>query len=354
MKPDPSLGSLIVIPCLDEERHLPGLLTLLIDDAPPNSLIVVVDGGSTDGTVMCAESFAARHANVRLLHNPARIQSAAVNTAVRALGAGRKWLVRIDAHLTYPRGYVAGLIEKGEALDVAAVVVPMVTEADTREWFQKVLAALQNTVLGTGGAAHRGARTGRFIEHGHHALCGIAAFSAIGGYDEQFSHNEDAELDIRLRRAGGRIWLEPQFTIIYHPRRALRPLMRQYFKYGEGRAQTGQRHKTRLKARQLAPLSVLPAVLCVAASIALAPFMGALSLWGAVPFAAWACFSVLYGFLLAIKQRDLRILASGPIAMAMHLAWSCGYWRQILVGFRPGPEPSRPLQSIDRPHAEQA
>ena len=254
MKPDPSVGSLIVIPCLDEERHLPGLLTLLIDDAPPNSLIVVVDGGSTDGTVMYAESFAARHANVRLLHNPARIQSAAVNTAVRALGAGRKWLVRIDAHLTYPRGYVAGLIEKGEALDVAAVVVPMVTEADTREWFQNVLAALQNTVLGTGGAAHRGARTGRFIEHGHHALCGIAAFSAIGGYDEQFSHNEDAELDIRLRRAGGRIWLEPQFTIIYHPRRALRLLMRQYFKYGEGRARTVQRHQTALKARQLATL----------------------------------------------------------------------------------------------------
>ena len=35
----------------------------------------------------------------------------------------------------------------------------------------------------------------------------IAAFRAVGGYDESFSHNEDAELDYRLRQAGYRIWM---------------------------------------------------------------------------------------------------------------------------------------------------
>ena len=33
------------------------------------------------------------------------------------------------------------------------------------------------------------------------------AFKAIGGYDDTFSHNEDAELDNRLTDAGFRIFL---------------------------------------------------------------------------------------------------------------------------------------------------
>ena len=49
----------------------------------------------------------------------------------------------------------------------------------------------------------------------------IAAFRAVGGYDESFSHNEDAELDLRLTREGGRIWLTDKVRIGYHPRAPL-------------------------------------------------------------------------------------------------------------------------------------
>ena len=41
---------------------------------------------------------------------------------------------------------------------------------------------------------------GHWADHGHHALMRISAFRAVGGYDESFSHNEDAELDYRLGR----------------------------------------------------------------------------------------------------------------------------------------------------------
>ena len=38
-------------------------------------------------------------------------------------------------------------------------------------------------------------RKSGYVDHGHHAAFRAASFKAIGGYDETFSHNEDAEFD---------------------------------------------------------------------------------------------------------------------------------------------------------------
>ena len=46
----------------------------------------------------------------------------------------------------------------------------------------------------------------------------IPAFRAVGGYDESFSHNEDAELDYRLNAAGYRIWMTDKTLMVYYPR----------------------------------------------------------------------------------------------------------------------------------------
>ena len=59
---------------------------------------------------------------------------------------------------------------------------------------------------------------GHWTDHGHHALMRVAAFRAVGGYDESFSHNEDAELDYRLRAAGYRIWMTDKTFMVYYPR----------------------------------------------------------------------------------------------------------------------------------------
>jgi succinoglycan biosynthesis protein ExoA len=240
-----------------------------------------------------------------------------------------RWLIRIDAHCRYPDGYARGLVETAERTAAASVVVPMITQGQA--CFQKACAAAQNSVLGAGGAAHRKVGAAQFVDHGHHALFDLAAYAGVGGYDESFSHNEDAELDLRLARAGARVWLEPSLAIVYFPRSAPGPLFRQYFNYGKGRARTIQRHRTRLKARQAAPLAIAPVVLAAIAGLWFWPF--------ALPAAAWAAACLAYGVMLSGKTRSVCVLLSGPAAMIMHFAWSLGFWRQALLGPRPGPEP---------------
>jgi succinoglycan biosynthesis protein ExoA len=312
---------LVVIPCLNEVRHLEGLVSDLIRSNVEPVQIVIADGGSTDGTLDLANELAARFPNVSLLINPKRVQSAGFNLAVSEFGEDAEFVIRIDAHAEYPGDYCQVLVEEAERTGAASVVVAMKTMGIG--WFQRAVAAAQNSRLGNGGAAHRLARTdGAWTDHGHHALMRIDALKRAGGYDESFSANEDAELDIRLRQLGFKIWLTGRTSIGYYPRSSAGSLFRQYANWGTGRAKTVLKHHTRLRPRQLVPVAVLPMSLIALGT----PIVHA----AAIPIASWAAVCLVYGLYLALKGRDLGTLAAGAAAMTMHMGYSIGFWRAVV------------------------
>jgi len=314
--------ALIVIPALNEAKVIETVIAqILADEGLVDPLVLVADGGSTDGTRDIVSRIAERDGRVRLMPNPGKLQSAGVNLAARLIGGDRPWLVRVDAHADYPPNYASTLIEEARRMGAHSVVVSMDTKGE--DWFQRAVAAAQNSVLGTGGSAHRLASEGKWVDHGHHALFHAQSFERVGGYDESFSHNEDAELDYRLNQAGGRIWLTDKVRIGYYPRSTPKALWKQYFSYGKGRARTVLKHYTPLKVRQAAPLAIAPAV----AGLALAPFFWAF----AIPALLWIAASLSLGVIVGLKQRDAAAFASGPAAMIMHLAWSAGFWAQLFT-----------------------
>jgi succinoglycan biosynthesis protein ExoA len=314
---------LAVIPCLNESAHIGKLLAWLSDDAENlDLLIVVADGGSTDGTVEIVTDIARSNPNVRLITNPQRIQSAGVNLAVRSFGEDRRWLVRIDAHANYPKGYIATLIAEARRTGASSVVVAMKSEGAT--CFQRAAAVAQNSVLGTGGAAHRRGGGDGFVDHGHHALFDLKRFVAVGGYDGTLSHNEDAEFDVRLTRTGGKIWLTRKADIVYFPRSHPLALYRQYVNYGRGRARTLMHHRMRPKVRQFLPACVLPTIL----ALMLAPWIPLV----VGPAFAWSSLCLLSGFVLGVQQKRRCAFASGLAAMIIHLGWSVGFWWEVTFG----------------------
>lgn len=335
--PDPlrNRDVLIVIPCLNEERHLPVLLRQLLGEAH-GALIVVADGGSTDRSRAIVLDLALGRDDLVLIDNPQQVQSAAVNLAARRFGAGRRWLVRVDAHAVYPEGYVDRLKLAAAAKGATSVVVPMVSAGEGG--FQKAAAVAQNSVLGTGGAPHRHMGEGRWVDHGHHALFDLGLFRAVGGYDEQFAFNEDAELDRRLLAAGGRLWLEPLAAITYFPRGSIGALFRQYRNYGAGRARNLRRHPAPIKLRQALPLMIAPAVGMGLLGLVLA-VLWLPALLMAVPMAFWLCATLSAGFLLGLQERQVCAAGAGLAAATMHLGWSLGYLEEAFRGAPATPLP---------------
>ena len=172
---------------------------------------------------------------------------------------------------------------------------------------------------GAGGATYRvGGRPGP-VDTVYLGVFRREALEEVGGFDESFVRNQDAELNLRLRRAGHLVWFDPELAVAYQPRASLRALARQYREYGRWRRATARRHPGSLALRQLAP----PALVLVIAGAALLSLVRAdlrpLSL-------------VVSGYLVGVGAAgssaadELRDAPATTLALlTMHLAWGVGF-----------------------------
>jgi len=319
---------LAVIPALDEERHIETCIRSLMEgDARLRDVpVVVADGGSTDNTIQIVEDLRREFPNLRVIHNPKRLQAAGINLAVASESrAETRYLVRCDAHSIYPAGFILAVTNSLAETGAASVVIPMDAVGET--CFERANAWIVDTPLGSGGSAHRGGTRSGYVDHGHHAGFDLVMYRQIGGYDETFSHNEDAEYDERLAQAGGKIYLNADIRIRYIPRGSVSRLARQYFNYGKGRARNVRKHGQKLKIRQTLPIFALLASL--AGLIAAPVFWPALVLpvgyLGVLGLASVA---------IAFRKRSMCGLLAGLASGTMHMSWAAGFLKETLSGKR--------------------
>lgn len=317
-----------VIPTLNEEAHIGALLQQL-RQAPPAKVaaILVADGGSKDGTRDIVAAAALTDTRIRLVDNPNRLQAAGVNQAVRELGDGVDTIVRIDAHATYPDDFVERVLEAFDATGADMVAVRLRTRGTT--CVQRAIAAVANSRIGSGGSAHRSGGRSGFVEHGHHAGMDRQRFAEVGGYDESFVANEDAELDHRVLAAGGRIWLANTVEIDYVPRASFHALLIQYLRYGRGRARTFLKHRARLRMRQLVPPAI---VVALALSCLLSPAVPILLIIPALYAAALVAVTIM----LFVTEPGICTLLAGAVMGVMHIAWGVGFLVTLLTARKSG------------------
>ena len=326
----------VLVPARNEVTDIGGCLeAIAAQDHPTERLeVLVIDGGSTDGT-----GDRARQAMVELglergsvLANP--VASTPSNLNVGLGKAGGSVVCRVDARTVIPSHYVRTCVEvlSGRP-DVAVVGGAQVAVPRDRTARSVGIARALNNRYGMGLSRYRrGARSGE-SDTVYLGAFRTAELRAAGGWDERLPTNQDFELNRRMAERG-LVWFEESLTCGYIPRRSLPELWRQYVRFGSWKVRYWRLTGDRPQLRQLALAGVPP----VAGASAL--------LWIArrpSPRRTVTMASAGLGALLLLEavgaeepEGDVAAHAYGAAAMAVVGAgWLTGLWRDLLATARP-------------------
>jgi succinoglycan biosynthesis protein ExoA len=313
----------VLTPVYNEQANLERILERFLNQEDPGGAIefIFIDGRSDDTTRAILHRVASEDPRIRLLDNPRRITSAALNVALAA--ARGQFVARMDAHALYPPDYLSRGVRRLAVGDVSAVSGPQIAVGHD-PWSNRVAAAL-GTRLGVGGSNFRHV-IDREIEtdSGFTGLWRRDLLIAFDGWDEEAYPNEDSELAARLREAGHRLVLVPEMAAQYTPRDSLRSLALQYWRYGRARARTARRHPISLRRSHLLPPALVIATLAAV---------------GAPRRARPAARLLLASYVLALLATAIRSPAPRsdssylPIVLpVMHYSWGCGFLVGCILG----------------------
>lgn len=313
----------VLLPTLNERAFITDCLVSLA--AQRGGLIrevLVVDGGSTDGTRELVEGFGAP---VRLVDNPRVTAAAAMNVGIaEAVG---DVVCRADAHTVYAPDYIQRCVEV--LVETGAANVGGRMQAVGQTQFGRAVAAVTSSPFGVGPGKFHYAEGRHDVDTVYLGCWRRQTLLDLGGYDEtglQWAA-EDQEMNWRLRQAGGRIVLDSSIRSWYFPRSTPKALARQYANYGVAKASTLAKHKGLPTWRPLAPAALVGAT-------------GLLAVAGGRPLARVALPAAYVGGAAWAAAKIGREPGVAPhrafAALAIcHWSYGFGFWRglaRLLLG----------------------
>ena len=311
----------VLVPVLNEEQYVGiAIASMEAQTLAGGAEFLFIDGGSQDRTREIVLTQIARDGRFRLLANPHRTTPYALNIGLRE--ARGTYVARMDSHSEFPDTYLSLGVERLRAGGPAHVSGPQVATGSGR-WSSRVALAL-NVWLGRGGAQFRRDDVGEIeVDTG---FCGVWRRETLleqGGWDEEWTIDQDFELASRIRARGGTLVCLPAMRARYVPRDSLSALWRQYWRYGQFRVKTACRHPASLRrSHLLAPAVVLSAAVATAAPRALRR-------------GAQGGIAAYLVALLAVSARATRVAPTRDAAalplvfLTMHMAWGCGFFAGI-------------------------
>lgn len=321
----------IIVPCYNEEATIRLLLEALAAQSYPSARmeVVIADGLSSDGTREQIARFQREKPElaVRVVDNSERNISAGLNVALRA--AQGELIVRLDAHSAPAVDYVERCVEALRAGDGDNVGGVWQIQPGGPGWVAEAIAAAAAHPLGVGDARYRVGGGAQAVDTVPFGAYRRSLAEQIGFYDETLLTNEDYEFNVRVRQAGGVVWMDPKIRSRYFARASLGALARQYWRYGYWKARMLKRYPHTARWRQLLPPVFVLSVVILAL---LAPFVAAARWLLGLGLGVYALALLLGGAAAAVQKRKPALLAGVPLAIAvMHFAWGGAFLWSILV-----------------------
>jgi glycosyltransferase involved in cell wall biosynthesis len=239
----------VLCPTYNEAEYIEKVLKFFINAKPADKELLIIDGGSNDGTKEIVNDWTNKYSNIRLLENENKYVPFALNIGIK--NSNGDPIIRLDAHTEYDKDYFEQIVKTFNDTGADIVGGPMNAVGKTN--FQIAVAHATSTVFGVGDSKiHMGKYEGE-ADHVYLGAWRRKLFDEIGYFDERLKRNQDDEFHYRARSLDKRIYLNPEIKSYYYPRSSLSKVIKQYFQYGLYKPVVLRKIKSEIKLRHLIP-----------------------------------------------------------------------------------------------------
>ena len=264
----------IIIPTLNEERFISRCLNSIIKQTYEFEKmdVMIIDGGSKDNTKDIVAEYQKSHQNIRFIENKKKIQSVAFNIGFKKSTA--PYIIRLDAHAEYDSKYISLCIEnlkqdeKRGNVGGRCNILPF----NQSIWAQ-TNAILNHSRFGIGGAAFRVSNEAHNTDSVPFGAFPRKIIEKIGGMREDLPRGEDNEYNSRIRKAGYKIFFDPNIISSYFARPTLGASCKQMYANGNSIGYLYYIDREAIGIRHLVPLLfVVSGLFSIIISVLWSPF----------------------------------------------------------------------------------
>lgn len=222
----------VIIPIYNEEKYIVNCLESFLNQNYPlvYAECICVDGNSTDRTIEIVKNYIELYPDtIKLLINENRTQSYAMNMGIEV--ATGDYIIRFDAHTEYPNDYILKCVECLETVDADNVggIIDTIGKTNMGRAIAKVLSSR----FGVGNSQFRIGNESAYVDTVPFGAFRKNTFQKIGGFDTRLDRNEDNEINYRIRKNGGKVYLSKEITASYYCRDTIKGLANMGFSNGK-------------------------------------------------------------------------------------------------------------------------
>ncbi len=318
----------VIVPCRNEEKFIEKVINNLLSQTYPKDKLEVlfVDGLSEDRTREIIETYVQKYSFFKLIDNPYKFVPQAMNIGIN--NATGDIIIRMDAHSEYPNNYIENLVTYLEKLKADNVGGVWINTPPNDSLKANAIALAFSSKFGVGNALYR---LGKLKEPCEVDTVPFGCyrkeiFSKIGLYDEDLIRNQDDELNARLRKCGGKIFLVPDIKIKYFTRDSWSKLFKMFYQYGYFKPLVNLKLGQITTWRQLVPpLFVLVLIISLLLGIFSKKFF-----WGFIVLLLYLGFNVSISLLLSFSSGNLKLVPFLIVSFFLiHFSYGLGYLKGI-------------------------
>ena len=315
----------VILPVRNEERFIAACVdSIFSQDYPAEKMeVIFVDGRSEDRTVAMLREMQQAHPQIVVLDNPHRTVPYAMNIGIRAAKADV--IVRLDAHAEYPPDYIHLSVETLLTCDCDNA--GGVFETRGRGFMGEAIAEMLKTPLGVGNATYRLTKEDGYVDTVPFGCWRKELFERIGGFDERMTRNQDNELNHRIRKSGGKIYLNHNIRVLYYCRDTMRGIMKMGYMNGKWGVITMTLVPGSMGVRHFVPLAFVASTI----GLVLLTLLTRSWLFGGLLALEWGAYLLLdffYSYTIA-REKGWRFF---PVEVVLYPAFHFAYGFGSLAG----------------------